>query len=101
MLTTEQQLHFDTFGFIVQRGLFSPDEMAEITREFDDVTTEARGGKSFAGEEQGLVRVVRGQPFGRFFGGNWVNLFLTVFREATQLPYCNLPKVFSNSPTAS
>jgi ectoine hydroxylase-related dioxygenase (phytanoyl-CoA dioxygenase family) len=62
MLTTEQQLHFDTFGFIVQRGLFSPDEIAAITREFDDVMTEARGGKSFAGEQQGLVRVVEQRP---------------------------------------
>ena len=62
MLTTEQQSYFETFGFIVQRVLFSPDEMAIITCEFDDVMTEDRGGKSFAGEGQALVKIVEQRP---------------------------------------
>ena len=35
MLTAAQKAHFDTFGFIVLRGAFSPDEVEAITREFD------------------------------------------------------------------
>ena len=62
MLTTEQQSYFETFGFIVQRVLFSPDEMAIITCKFDDVMTEDRGGKSFAGEGQALVKIVEQRP---------------------------------------
>ena len=34
-LTPQQLAHFDTFGFIVLRQLFAPDEMKEIIREFD------------------------------------------------------------------
>ena len=40
MLTTEQKLHFETFGYLVVRRLFSPGETEEITREFDDVLDE-------------------------------------------------------------
>jgi hypothetical protein len=35
MLTDEQVAHFQTFGFIALPQLFSPDEMAEIEREFE------------------------------------------------------------------
>ena len=62
MLTTEQQSHFETFGFIVQRALFSQDEMSIITREFDDVMTKERDGKPFAGEGQAVVKIVERQP---------------------------------------
>ena len=35
-LTAEQLNHFNTFGFVVFRQLFSPEEMQTINREFDD-----------------------------------------------------------------
>ena len=59
MLTTEQQSYFETFGFIVQRSLFCPDEMATITREFNDAMTEDRGGKPFTGEDRNLGKTVK------------------------------------------
>ena len=62
MLTTEQQSYFETFGFIVRRALFSPDEMAIITREFDDAMTEDRGGKPFTGEGQSVGKTVEQRP---------------------------------------
>jgi hypothetical protein len=37
MLNAGQIAQFETFGFIVLRGLFSPDEMSDLGREFDDV----------------------------------------------------------------
>ena len=40
MLTKRQVAHFRAFGFVVLRGLFSPDEMADISRHFDDVMAE-------------------------------------------------------------
>ena len=36
-LTTQQLNHFHTFGFLVFRELFGPDEVAWITDEFEDV----------------------------------------------------------------
>ncbi|MCZ6676775.1 MAG: phytanoyl-CoA dioxygenase family protein [Candidatus Poribacteria bacterium] len=58
MLTAEQKSYFDTFGFLLMRQYFPPDEIATITREFDKVMTEDRGGKPFAGVEQGVVTIV-------------------------------------------
>lgn len=34
MLTEEQRIHFQTFGFVILRGLFSPDELKTINVEF-------------------------------------------------------------------
>ena len=50
MNTAEKRAHFDTFGFIVWRQAFSTAEIADITREFDDLMTELRGGRPFTGQ---------------------------------------------------
>ena len=55
MLTAAQIAHFETFGFIVTRQAFSPDEVADITREFTDVLEEDRQGQAFAGETRHAV----------------------------------------------
>lgn len=48
----EGQLRFwDTFGFVVLRKLFSPEEMAVFAREADEVFDEDRGGRPFEGVE--------------------------------------------------
>ena len=47
MLTKEQLNHFDTFGFIVWRQAFSPDEIATIIAQFEDVLAEDRQGQAF------------------------------------------------------
>jgi hypothetical protein len=52
MLTLEQQNFYQTFGFLVFRQAFSPDEMAEISRVADEVLEQARNGKPW----DGLVR---------------------------------------------
>ena len=46
MLTKQQQQHFDVFGFVVLRQLFSPDEMAIIIRDFEAAMLEDRDGKT-------------------------------------------------------
>ena len=35
MLSDKQLQHFRTFGFVVLRQVFTPDELAVINREFD------------------------------------------------------------------
>ena len=55
MLTSAQISHFETFGFIVSRQAFSPDEVAGITREFTDILEEDRKGQAFAGEQRHAV----------------------------------------------
>ena len=55
MLTPEQSLYFEAFGFLVMRQYFSPDETAEISRMFDEVMTEARQGKPIAAEQKQQV----------------------------------------------
>ena len=40
MLTPGQIAHFETFGFLVLRQLFTPDEAATIKREADDIRGE-------------------------------------------------------------
>jgi len=51
-LTPQQLAHFDTFGFIVLRQLFAPDEMKEIIREFDAWLAQDLQEKSFTGEKR-------------------------------------------------
>jgi Phytanoyl-CoA dioxygenase (PhyH) len=51
-LTPEQLNHFDTFGFIVWRQAFSPDEIADISARFEDVLAEDRHGQKFAGDKR-------------------------------------------------
>jgi len=51
MLTDGQVAHFKTFGFLVLRHLFTPEEMDIIKQESDEIFQEARGGAEFSGEE--------------------------------------------------
>ena len=51
-LTPEQLNHFDTFGFIVWRQAFSPDEIADISARFEDVLAEDRQGQNFSGDKR-------------------------------------------------
>ena len=63
MLTAGQRSHFETFGFIVMRQAFSPDEVVEITREFSDILDEDRKGHSFSGERrQAVLAFVEKRP---------------------------------------
>ncbi len=43
MLSEAQKQQFDALGFLVLRGLFSPEEMATIKREADEILAEERG----------------------------------------------------------
>ena len=58
MTTTEQKAHFDTFGFLFMRELFSPKDMTGITREADDVLSEDRQGQPVPDEGQTVVKIV-------------------------------------------
>ena len=58
MLNQDEVEHFRTFGFIVRRQIFSGEEMAGITSEFDDVLAEGRGYEPFDGKQPQAV-----QPF--------------------------------------
>ena len=63
MLSIQQKSHFDAFGFIAVRQLFSPDEVDIITREFDAAMFEDRGGKPFDGQTRQVVTDwFRGRP---------------------------------------
>ena len=55
MLTPAQISHFETFGFVVTRQAFSPDEVADITRDFTGILEEDRQGQAFAGEQRQAV----------------------------------------------
>ena len=43
MLTPGQIAHFETFGFLVLRQLFTPEEAAIIKKEAEGIFDEARG----------------------------------------------------------
>ena len=49
MLSTAQTAHFETFGFLVLKRLFTQDEVAIIKSEAEEIFDEARGGKPYAG----------------------------------------------------
>jgi hypothetical protein len=51
-LTPQQLTHFETFGFILLRQVFSPDEMAQIVREFQQHLADDLQGKEFTGEKR-------------------------------------------------
>ncbi len=56
LLTNEQLAHFDTFGFLILRGLFPKPEIEEIIQDFEEVMSEARGGLPFDGvQRQGIT----------------------------------------------
>ena len=50
MLTSGQIAHFETFGFVILRQVFSPNETQTIKRAYDEAWEEALGGRSFNGE---------------------------------------------------
>ena len=52
MLTIQQKQHFETFGFLVLRQLFTPREIDFIRHESDAVLRENRQGKPFPGEKR-------------------------------------------------
>jgi len=55
MFTDEQLDHWFTFGFLVERSLFSMDEIDEMRREFDLVMNEELGGQTFDGQKTKTV----------------------------------------------
>lgn len=52
MLTSQQKAHFDVFGFLAVRHLFTPDEVDIMTREFDAAMLEDREDKPFDGQKR-------------------------------------------------
>ena len=52
MLTAEQKQHYETFGFLVLRQLFTQQEIDVIRRESDEILRENRQGKPFPGEKR-------------------------------------------------
>ena len=55
MLSDQQIAHFETFGFLALRGLFSKSEGDAIRAESDRLLSLARDGKSFTGEASQTV----------------------------------------------
>ena len=55
MITSQQKAHFDVFGFLVIRHLFSPEEVSVITREFEAALLEDRDGRPFDGQTRQTV----------------------------------------------
>ena len=55
MLTQAQHSFYQTFGFLAFRRYFSPDEIGEISRQFDDLMAEERHGAPFEGIKRQIV----------------------------------------------
>lgn len=55
MLAEQELAHFRTFGFIVLRRAFAPDEMTRISLQFDRVMNQDRRGQPFSGETRHCV----------------------------------------------
>src|SRR5690242_16950619 len=49
MITAEQVTYYETFGFLLVKQAFNPDEMAAISREFDNLLNQERQGQPFPG----------------------------------------------------
>ncbi len=62
MIRPEQKAFFDTFGFIILAGRFSPEEMKVLTRAADKLWKEDRGGRPFARETQSIQEFVEKSP---------------------------------------
>ena len=58
MLTDGQIAHFDAFGFLFLSQLLTPDEVATMKRESDEIFDEIRGGEVFDGKSRDAI-----QPF--------------------------------------
>ena len=52
MITEEQVAYFQTFGFLVLRQAFQPDEMDAISKKFDELLDNERDGQPFPGESR-------------------------------------------------
>ena len=62
MLTGEQRSYFDTFGFVLLKQLFTPQETAEITRSADESSKAELVRELREGEDQGLSGFVEQHP---------------------------------------
>lgn len=62
MLSCGQKSHFDTFGFVVVRQAFSEMEMNVITKAFDNVLLQDRGGSPLSETGQSVWAVVEKAP---------------------------------------
>ena len=60
MLTEQQITHFQTFGFLIFRQVFNPDEVKTINVEFEHALTEAYCHAPFDGTRVGVVVVTAG-----------------------------------------
>ena len=58
MLTAAQIAHYEAFGFVVLKQLFTPDEAAIMKCEAEEIFAQARGGRPFTGTQTEYV-----QPF--------------------------------------
>ena len=58
MLTAEQIAHFETFGFLKLQQVFTPEEIALMTRESNEIMDEQRGSQPFDDQKWQAV-----QPF--------------------------------------
>ena len=52
MITAEQVVHYQTFGFLALRQAFKRDEMVAIGRTFDELLDQERQGRPFAGAKR-------------------------------------------------
>ncbi len=63
MITQEQIAHYHNFGFLALRQAFGPDEIAEISRTYDELIEQDRQGQPFPGEKrQGLYGIAEKHP---------------------------------------
>ena len=63
MLTSGQIAHFGSFGFLVLKQLFTPDETAVIKQEANEIFQEDREGRPFGGEERYIQPFFERKPF--------------------------------------
>ena len=64
MLSSQEIAFFETFGYLVAKGLFSQKEMKIIQEESDSILDEDRGGEKFSGEgRQAVLGFVERRPF--------------------------------------
>ena len=63
MLTTKQESHFETFGFLAIRQYLSPDKMETLTHQFDDVLAKDQSDNPTKQEEQQITTIVEHSQF--------------------------------------
>ena len=64
MLSSQEIAFFETFGFLVAKGLFLQNEVKIIQEESDSILDEDRGGEKFSGEgRQAVLGFVERRPF--------------------------------------